>query len=125
MVSDGELNVYPDLKFEPLESLEQSISKIHGGAIGLGGISDNYGLPYMELYFPEMAAKSSKKYLVKIDASKYKDASTVKFIIGRYSKQPNPIIKMPVNLNKDGNFPQKLILPENMGYRPHPCKNMS
>jgi len=114
MVSEGDLNVNTDLKFEPFETLDQPHSEIPFKAFGLGGISDKYGLSYMELHFPELAANSSKKYLVKINAAKYKDASTVLFNIGNYSKQPNPMYKMPLYRGKDGTMPKKLLLPRSM-----------
>jgi hypothetical protein len=108
MVSKGDLNVNTALKFEPIETMGSPSSEIPVQAFGLGGTSDKYGLSYMELHFPEIGANSSKKYLVKINGDKYKDASIIEFSVGKYSKDPNPIYRSKTD--SKGN----LILPNSM-----------
>jgi len=106
MVSKGDLNVNTDLKFEPYEELGTKKSDFPFKAFGWGGTSDKYELSFMELWFPEIGAKSSQRYLVKIDGSKYKEESVVQFSIGNFSKKPNPVFKVPLDKNGQPIFPK-------------------
>jgi hypothetical protein len=114
MVKSGDLEVNKDLKFESAENDEKTNSKFPVKAFGLGGISHKYGLPYMELHFPEIEANSTKKYLVRISGEKYKKESLVEFAIGNYKTEPNPMFAIPMQLDKNGKFPKNLNLPESM-----------
>jgi hypothetical protein len=119
MVKEGSLDVNRDLTFNPMTVEQKTTSEFPIEMWGWGGISNKYGLSFMELHFAEIAPHTTQKYLVKIHGEKYNDKSTIEFYIGGYKKVPNPMFSIPVKLDKNGNPPAKLQLPDSMKKEAH------